>query len=117
MTIPYSAAELGNRVAVVNRIGTHTEFTPDGTAVDCLMRKPSNQNGGKGGNRTLDRGIMSALIGTQVADSKQFGQSAVAAKCLKVHRSAGEIPANFPRVNADGGRPGAIGFSLCTVRA
>jgi hypothetical protein len=44
MTIPYSAAELGNWVAAVNRIGTHTEFTPDGTAVGCLMRKPSNQN-------------------------------------------------------------------------
>src|SRR5947207_13137602 len=34
----------------------------------------------------------------QVSDFSTFGQAAVAAKCLKVHRRAGEIPANLPRV-------------------
>src|SRR5207302_10893030 len=53
--------------------------------------------GGKGGTRTLDPGIMSAFLGSQVSDFSTFGQAAVAAKCLKVHRRAGEIPANLPR--------------------
>ena len=35
----------------------------------------------------------------QVSDYSTFGQAAVAAKCLKVHRRAGEIPANLPRTN------------------
>src|SRR5205823_227875 len=53
--------------------------------------------GGKGGTRTLDPGIMSAGLGSQVSDFSTFGQTAVAAKCLKVHRRAGENPAELPR--------------------
>jgi len=45
----------------------------------------------------LDPDIMSAGCGDQVSDFSTFGQTAVAAKCLKVHRRAGEIPANLPR--------------------
>jgi hypothetical protein len=43
---------------------------------------------------------MSADGRDQVSDFSTFGQAAVAAKCLKVHRGAGEIPANLPRVRA-----------------
>jgi hypothetical protein len=53
--------------------------------------------GGKGGTRTLDPGIMSAGCRGQVSDFSTSGQTAVAAKCLKVPRRAGEIPANLPR--------------------
>jgi len=56
--------------------------------------------GGKGGTRTLDPGIMSAVCRGQVSDFSTSGQTAVAAKCLKVHRRAVEIPANLPRVSA-----------------
>src|SRR5580658_4799489 len=53
--------------------------------------------GGKGGTRTLDPGIMSAVCRGQVSDFSTSGQTAVAAKCLKVHRRAGENPADLPR--------------------
>ena len=53
--------------------------------------------GGKGGTRTLDPGIMSAFLGSEVFDFTTFGQTAVAAKCLKVHPRAGENPADLPR--------------------
>jgi len=41
--------------------------------------------------------IMSAFLGSEVFDFTTFGQTAVAAKCLKVHRREGENPANLPR--------------------
>jgi hypothetical protein len=55
--------------------------------------------GGKGGTRTLDPGIMSAVCRGQVSDFSTFGRTAVAAKCLKVHRRARENPADLPRAN------------------
>ena len=67
--------------------------------------------GGKGGTRTLDPGIMSADGRDQVSDFSTLGQAAVAAKCLKVHRRAGEIPANLPRTNLYCQRPAARGRS------
>ena len=63
----------------------------------ALPRYHADLTGGKGGTRTLDPGIMSAFLGSEVFDFTTFGQTAVAAKCLKVHRRAGEIPANLPR--------------------
>src|SRR5579863_6680246 len=48
-------------------------------------------------SRNLDSGIMSAVCRGQVSDFSSFGQTAVAAKCLKVPRRAAEIPANLPR--------------------
>jgi hypothetical protein len=43
------------------------------------------------------RALWCAGLGSQVSDFSTFGQTAVAAKCLKVHRRAGEIPANLPQ--------------------
>src|SRR5437588_3807759 len=70
-------------------------------------RYQSDSIGGKGGTPTLDPGIMSADGRDQVSDFSTFGQAAVAAKCLKVHRRAGEIPANLPRTNLYCQRPAA----------
>jgi hypothetical protein len=54
---------------------------------------------------------MSADGRDQVSDFSTFGQAAVAAKRLKVHRRAGEIPANLPRTNLYCQRPAARGRS------
>src|SRR6266513_3514555 len=52
--------------------------------VGSVMCKSLKRVGGKGGTRTLDPGIMSAVCRDQVSDFSIFGQTAVAAKCLKV---------------------------------
>jgi hypothetical protein len=59
MTTHYSAAELGNLVAAVNRIANSHR---NRAAMGRLMRNLLNVIGGKGGTRTLDPGIMSAVL-------------------------------------------------------
>jgi hypothetical protein len=56
---------------------------------------------GKGGTRTLDPGIMSAVAEIQVADFPQVGQTAVAAECPEEQRCAEAIPAYLPRTHSD----------------
>jgi hypothetical protein len=86
-------------------MGSHRTSASAGTAARVCSgpanlggdRDRCDSIGGKGGTRTLDPGIMSADCRSQVSEFSTFGQTAVAAKCLKVHRRAGEIPANLPR--------------------
>ena len=63
MTTHYSAAELGNLVKAVNRIAnSHRSHTGTVLSFSGVMRKSLKVHGGKRRTRTLDPGIMSAVL-------------------------------------------------------
>ena len=99
VTTHYSAADIETLISLAEKV---CELASRKSPALSIVRAGGASQvpeiiGGKGGTRTLDPGIMSAFLGSEVFDFTTFGQTAVAAKCLKVHRRAGENPADLPR--------------------